>query len=636
MQLRYSESATRISTLLLVLLCQTQCPPLQAADEAASKPGGTNSAALVTWSTISNRWAAVLPEDVKRAAQSGEPTAQFYLSQSGSATNQTEKDAALKWLQAASDSGLACAQVELGYQHARGRIVKQDYAAAEKLYRLAAAQGHGMAMNNLGNLYLEGLSVPKNPTEAVKWFRKSAEQGERLGQANLGWAYENGVGVERNRAEAELWMRKAAEQELPFAQFTLGRMAERQPKTGGSQTVAGNYQVAAEWYQKAAEQGHVQAMIALADLYYYGHLERNYPEAVKWYKKAAESGAHAAVIRLAELYADNHEKFPANLPEAIRWYRVAAGKDDEKAQYKLGCLLLDPKSGQQDRAEAEKWLTKAAENGFAEARLKLASIRNQSPDAAAAEMSRDELEVAAYRGEGQTRLLLGKAYEEGIGGPVNLPAAAKMYWWTANIGPEKDRPEALRRVVKLYATKKVGFDTTETILPKSREEFARLIESYHRLIPPGETEFEVSNMFLSGEMLPEDKPKAIEWLTRSAKNGSAAAMNQLGDFWTSGLGGQTNLQEAVRWYSRAATNGLASAQLNLARAYQNGLGSPLDLVEATAWLQVAAAQMNPEAILRLTAIESRLSAEQRAEARRRSELLNKTLAASKQINQSNR
>ncbi|HOC00746.1 MAG TPA: hypothetical protein PKM43_18610 [Verrucomicrobiota bacterium] len=344
------------------------------------------------------------------------------------------------------------------------------------------------------------------------------------------WTYETGVGVVRDRPSAELWTRKAADQGLAYAQYAMGRLAEHQPRTGGNQAVAGNYEVAAEWYLKAAQQGHPQAMFNLAELYNYGKLDYNYPEAVKWYEKAAERGLQAAAVQLGDLYSENHPDFPANLSEAIRWYRVAAETGDQEAQYRLGCLLLDEKSGHQNRAEAEQWLNKAAESGFAEASIRLASLRNQSPDTVAASLTLDELERAASRGEGQTRLMLGKAYEEGLGGPTNFVAAARIYWWVANAGPDKDRPEALRRVVKLYAAKRVGFETTETQfrLPTSREELARLLDGYRKLIPPGETEFEISEMYLHGELLPENKPKAVQWLTQAAKNGSPTTSRAVG------------------------------------------------------------------------------------------------------------
>ena len=55
-----------------------------------------------------------------------------------------------------------------------------------------------------------------------------------------------------------------AEQGNPNAQYRLGKMyerADRMPK---------DIAKAIEWYQKAAEQNHPKAIMALAELYYYG------------------------------------------------------------------------------------------------------------------------------------------------------------------------------------------------------------------------------------------------------------------------------------------------------------------------------------------------------------------------------
>lgn len=522
----------------------------------------------------------------------------------------------------AAEQGDASAQFALGWRFENGSGMPRNYTEAAKFYHLAAEQGHAMAQNNLGYLCFRGLGVPKDTVEAVKWYRKSAEQGEAFGQANLGWMYERGLGVEKNRERAEAWIRKAAEQGFVEAQFLMGSMAERNGVMGN--TVVGNYQVASEWYQKAAAQGHVKAMFQLGELYYYGKLGHNHPEAAKWFRQAAEKGSHEAVMRLGELYSSNHGDLPANSTEASRWYRVAAEQGNAEAQYQLGCLLADRKDNP-DFAQAERWWRKAVENGYAEAAIRLVRLNTNSSDSVMTIVSRAELEVASYRGGGEARLPLARAYEEGRGGDVNLPAAAETYWRILNLGPRKDQSEAARRLINLYAQKKLGFDASAVYGPKDRESFAKLLRGYSPLVTSAQAQFQVGEMFLRGETLPADKPEAVQWLTRAAQTGSAPAMNRLGELWAAGLGGSPDAKEAAKWYQRAATKGLALAQFHLGCAFEKGEGVTQDYVEASAWLMLAAQQGLPEARGKITAIEAKFSPGQIEAAKGRASELIKNL-----------
>ena len=56
-----------------------------------------------------------------------------------------------------AEQGNAGAQFSLGFMHANGQRVPQDYAEAAKWFRLAAEQGFAGAQASLGVTYLEGL-----------------------------------------------------------------------------------------------------------------------------------------------------------------------------------------------------------------------------------------------------------------------------------------------------------------------------------------------------------------------------------------------------------------------------------------------------------------------------------------------
>ena len=73
--------------------------------------------------------------------------------------------------------------------------------------------------------------------------------------------YRDGTGIPKDLARAADWFRKAAEQGHAYAQSSLGSLYAQ------GQGVPQDYSQAAAWYRKAADQGNVNAQYNLALLY---------------------------------------------------------------------------------------------------------------------------------------------------------------------------------------------------------------------------------------------------------------------------------------------------------------------------------------------------------------------------------
>ena len=80
--------------------------------------------------------------------------------------------------------------------------------------------------------------------------------------------------------------------------------------------------------------------------------------------------------------------------------------------------------------------------------------------------------------------------------------------------------------------------------------------------------------------------KAMQWYTRAACNGHAAAQNNLGALYFD----QGTYRQASYWYRLSANNGNAHAQFNLGLMYELGRGLPRDREKAQYWYKLAAAQ----------------------------------------------
>lgn len=557
--------------------------------QSKADTNSTRASVVASWESISNRWGSVAFTQIRQAAEGGDASAQYFLA----------------------------------IAYAGGNGVAKDAVEEFKWTKLAAQQGMAGAQRRLGWKLQKGLGVTANVPEAIEWYHKAIEQGDAQARINMGHLNASPGNDEPDYQTANEWLRQGAEKGSARAQYLLGQVLSTQMDKSGHE--AGNYPVAAEWYEKAAAQGHSKAMLELADLYYYGKLNRSYPDAVKWYVKAAGQGESEAVIKLGELYHDNHPGFPQNHAESARWYRIAAEKGDIGAQYQLGCLLLEGVNMPHDQVEAESWLHKAADQNYAEAAIKLGSLHKGSLESIAAKLSREDLEDAAQRQGGEeARLTLAIAYEEGQGGPVDLNQAAENYCTLLIFYvPGKIKEEALRRVIDLYAQKGATFQKTSNYAPKSPDEFAGFLNRViNNPAPPripvsSNSLFQVGEMFYRGEKLPADKKQAVNWFRRAAQAGSLEAINRVGELWAGGINGSPDPKEAVNWYHKAASKGLAAAQMNLGRAYEKGEGVEQNQIEAWAWLQLAKEQGVTEAGQELAQLGGKLSPDQLKEAKQR-------------------
>ncbi len=175
------------------------------------------------------------------------------------------------------------------------------------------------------------------PIKTVECLRQAAQQGNPDAQAALAYAYEHGIGTLKNAHSAQEWEQKsqaerlrriareseAAENGQADAQYRLGQHYR-------NGTILDDYygKSAHYWYQKAAEQGHPQAQLALAELYAIGidplnsQKQQHEKLAAYWYRRAAEQGIMQAQIELAHCYAFGWG-IEENAALAAHWYTQA-------------------------------------------------------------------------------------------------------------------------------------------------------------------------------------------------------------------------------------------------------------------------------------------------------------------------
>ncbi|NRR29444.1 TonB family protein [Oxalobacteraceae bacterium] len=229
-----------------------------------------------------------------------------------------------------------------------------------------------------------------------------------------------------------------------------------------------------------------------------------------------------------------------SLSEAEKWFRKSAEQGSRIGQFDLGVLLL--KKGGDSAAEANIWLSKAAEAGVAEA----ANV-------------------------------LGKNYEIGRGVAVDPALALSWFVHAAESG-------------SLLAQAKVGraYLFGDGVKPDDALALFWYRKAALRNLPSAQ--LAVGYLLEHGKDIPHDLSEAAQWYRKAADNGDATARFTLGLMYAEGNGVTKSFAEAIRWMRLAADSGLPKAELSLGRMYSQGQGVDQDQVLALQWIRKAAAQ----------------------------------------------
>ena len=104
-------------------------------------------------------------------------------------------------------------------------------------------------------------------------------------------------------------------------------------------------------------------------------------------------------------------------------------------------------------------------------------------------------------------------------------------------------------------------------------------------------QFILGNHYRIGEVVPQNYKKAYELFTKSAEQGCAIAMNNLGMRYEHGQGCEQNKNKALECYRKSAQLGYYGAMLNLGICYERGqCNLTSNLSTARMWYMKAAAQ----------------------------------------------
>ena len=133
---------------------------------------------------------------------------------------------------------------------------------------------------------------------------------------------------------------------------------------------AGNHEEAVRLWRPLADRGDADAQYNIAQAYFLGRgVPRNMNLAEQWYERAARQGHEDAQGALGLILFQNGRR-----REAMPWIERAANRGDPRAQYVLGTALFNGDLVERDGARAYALMSRAAESGLPPAVSQLAAM----------------------------------------------------------------------------------------------------------------------------------------------------------------------------------------------------------------------------------------------------------------------
>ena len=235
--------------------------------------------------------AAILEQAKGKDAQFQYDLAQRYFKGDG-----VEKDekvgVELLHLAAEQNHIISCAVLGDRYQH--GRDVRLSPKEAAKFYQKAVEQKYvyaeqRFAMYHLGLLYRDGKGVRKDLAKAAELLSKAAEQEDAHATNSLGNMYWNGEGVAKDEDKAVELIVKALSMGIPWE---WGGLDQKLKKRTDRKKLA-------PLFLPYAEAGNSRAQYILGKIYRDGDgVPKDKEKAAEWFQKAADQGSKEAKMDL--------------------------------------------------------------------------------------------------------------------------------------------------------------------------------------------------------------------------------------------------------------------------------------------------------------------------------------------------
>lgn len=437
----------------------------------------------------------------------------------------------------------------------RDQLIKTDDTALPYFLHAAMA-GSVMGAEQLAK-ELEKEDARAYRFATTYWFKQAADGGSASAMYALSERYRDGLGAAKDERRAESWLERAADHGHSDANVTLGL---RHLKSEGYSWDI-EMGVACRYLTRVTKKTQPGVQTAVGFCYQHGyHVKQDSAKAAHWYGKAAAQNFGLAKKMLGQAYIEG-DGVEVDFDQGVHLLREAAASGSELAKSSLALALLQASAvAPQYRAEAEQ-LLQDEETRNEEMRLVLARRKHvkAAMDELYGDVTRDPLRGALPLVRYLVSAELHGAAIEEVARIVESPAFLAMPRETQVL----TRGKLLDALEKICIPKLVVNADEQVLL---------------RLDQLGVRGASMQLALKAEER--GDVAAAIEFLNRSARQGSTKAMYHLGR-----LHEPTDIQRALDWYRRSAEGGETDAAVKLAYLYFNGEGVPRDYAQAHTWLE---------------------------------------------------
>jgi hypothetical protein len=434
--------------------------------------------------------------------------------------------------------------------HAREAMANGNYQRVISLLKPQAKQGNAAVQEYMALAYFR----LGNKKEGLYWLNKAASSGREQAVFDLSQVYALGIGgVQKNLEKASSLLRPIAEKGDIAAQAQYGAFLAAQEK----------YAKALPWIKKSIYLP--QSMYNMGLYYETGRagVPINNSKAFDYFLQAANLGHPVALLRVGEYYARGLHGVKKSPEKAYVYLKLAAMMGVADAQYDFKVLTqhnMTPtqlKKAQNNfisfaknkvnflsKPEAKKLLDQFAKNADKATPLEQSDLGVMYLMVGNKEAGFKWLRQGAQSNDPRTWTNLATAlFATGATNSQQQKEAFDYYLKAANQG----EIEAQNNMGSLYASKG-DYDTAEKWFLKSIE------------FPL--SKYNLGFMYLKGQGVQADYPKALHYLKQAAAEGCAPALNRLGDMYAHGTHVQKDLAQSYVYLKLAASLGNEEAKNN--------------------------------------------------------------------------
>ena len=330
-----------------------------------------------------------------------------------------------------------------------------------------------------------------------------------------------------------------------------------------------NLKTAIEWYQKAADQSHLESCFELALLFDKGFgVEKNPKIALEWYDKAVsmlppslDQTSNHLLYFIGVLYFNGLAGYEKNLKKAMKYLTKSANQmnDNNRVEY-YGSLrsmtnIGDKWKNGNDYSQAKEWYVKSAELGEPYA---LSRIGNLYYTGSGVEQNYKKamecfLKSAEY-GNAAAMCEIGRLYNKGEGVQKNYKTALEWFEKSAGLGNKKAMCDIGMNLCN-------GFGLEQNY-KKAFEWFLKSAEMGYR-----SAMYNMGVMYQHNLGVEKDYKKALEWYLKVAKKNHSLAMYQIGNMYWLGKGMESDDNKAIAWHLKSAKLGNGGSMKELSEIY---------------------------------------------------------------------